>query len=239
MTFANTRQVATERLSEVLLYLNHIGEIEPKPGPGPNAAGVPPKVTVAVPPHVNIMKGLFFVQLYGALEKSTSDAVQRLLSKIITLQPKNEHVVIQFNVVSMARRWKSIKDSGHAKAFSQMTDFFAAIGSSDYLGIDETLFSALLQNVWANTLDEVSGALGMASFLSVNERALVNELVENRNAVAHGRESPSAVGQRYRASDLRKRLQEVQLLIFKMIDRFETYFDKREFLQPTQHALYP
>lgn len=239
MTFAKARQIATDRLQEVLVFVNHITELEPKLGVDADGSAGAVQVPIVTPQHVNIMKGLFFVQLYGALEKSVSDLVQILLSSIVTLEPKNQHVSLEFNVVSMARKWKSVKDTGHNKAFMQMTDFFAKIRSPGYLGIDDTLFSSLLQNVWANTLDEVTGALGIPTMLTVNDRALVDELVDKRNAVAHGRESTSVIGQRYRSNDLRKRLNDVQALIFKVIDRFEEYYEKREFIQAEHVALYP
>jgi hypothetical protein len=236
MIFVGVRQVATERLNEVLIHLNHISELEPKPGQ--EAGGSSQIINLVVPPHVNVMKGLFFVQLYGALEKSMSDAVQVLLSKIGELKPKNEHILLGFNVVAMARKWKSIKDSGYDKAFPQMTEFFKAFNSSDYLGIDDTLFAKLLQNVWAKSLDEVAGSLGIPSFMTKDEAVVVDELVEKRNAVAHGRESAAAIGQRYRSDVLRRRLQSVQALIIKIIDRLEIYFKNREFLQPACCALY-
>lgn len=238
MIFAGVRQTATERLNEVLIHLNHISELEPRPANEVGAGGSQ-IFNLVVPPHVNVMKGLFFVQLYGALEKSISDAVQVLLSKIGELRPKNEHIHLHFNVVAMARKWKSIKDSGYDKAFPQMTEFFRLFNSSDYLGIDDTLFSKILQNVWAKSLDEVSGCLGIPSFLTRDEAIVVDELVEKRNAVAHGRESAAAIGQRYRVDILRRRLQTVQALIIKIIDRLELYFRDREFLQPACCALYP
>jgi len=238
MTFASSRLIATERLTEVLIYLNHVTACEPNPNVIATGSGHIPTVNPIVPAHVNVMKGLFFVQLYGALEKSTSHASQLLLSKIHALAPKNEHVIVQFNVVSMARKWKSIKDTGHGKAFVQMTNFFASLESPDYFGIDDTLFSSSLQNVWAKTLEDLFACLGMPNPLSTSEGALVDELVDKRNAVAHGRETASEIGQRYTTSDLRKRLQDVQTLIFKLIDRLEAYFDAREFVKSSAHQFY-
>jgi hypothetical protein len=227
MTFASARGIASERLNESLIYLNYISSIEPTPGQ-------------PVGQDIKIMKGLFFVHLYGALEKSTTESVQLLLTKIKSLQPKNEHVTLPFNVISMARKWKSIKDKGYKGVFSQMNDFFLALESSDYHGIDESLFSDLMQNIWANTIDEVVGAFGISGFtLGISDRVLIDELVGNRNAIAHGRESAASVGERYMCSDLRKRLNDIQTLIDSFIDRLESYFDQREFVRPAMQVHYP
>lgn len=226
MSFEATRRISSERLSEVLIYLNHISSVE-------LPAGTP------TGQDLKIVKGMFFVILYGALEKSTHELLQLLLLKIKVLQPKNRHVVLAFNVVSMARRWKSVKDTGYKDVFPRMSEFFSCLDSAEYLGIDETLFAGLLQNIWADTIEEVITALGVSGFtLSNADRAAIDELVENRNAIAHGRESVSSIGERYRSDDLRKKLQDIQSFIVKLIDRMELYFDQREFLLPGDRALY-
>lgn len=226
MTFASARKIAAERFNESLIYLNYISALEPNPGE-------------PVGQEIKVMKGLFLVQLYGALEKSMTDTVQLLLTSIKSLQPKNADIILPFNVVSMARHWKSIKDTKYKGAFLQMQGFFSALESNSCHDIDETLFSALLMNIWAKTIDEVVGALGISGFtLSVSDRALIDELVDKRNAVAHGRESAASVGEKYRCDELRKRLNDIQTLMTTFIDRLEAYFDKREFLQPLKQASY-
>ena len=227
MTFSAARRIANERLNEVLIYLNHITAIEPPPGQ-------------AVPPEVKIMRGLFYVQLYGALEKATTDSLQQLLTKIGELQPQNCHVILPFNVISMSRRWKSLKDSGYKDALPRVREFFLAIDENKFHGIEESLFADVVQNIWSKTIEDIILALGITGFaLSVSDRALVDELVNKRNAVAHGRESPSSVGERDRCDDLRRRLSQVQTLVLALIDRLEAYLDARGFVRAAHKVHYP
>lgn len=227
MTFSSARKITAERFNESLIYLNYISALEPNPGE-------------PVGQEIKVMKGLFLVHLYGALEKSATASVQLLLTSIKSLQPKNADVILPFNVISMARHWKSIKDTRYKGAFLQMQDFFLALESNSFHGIDETLFSSLLMNIWANTIDEVVGAFGISGFtLTISDRALIDELVDKRNAVAHGRESAASVGEKYRCDELRKRLNDIQVLMTTFIDRLEAYFEQREFLQPLKQASYP
>lgn len=226
MTFESARKITLERFGEVLTFLSHVSSLEPAPGE-------------PVSQDLKIMRGLFFVMLYGAMEKCVTNSTSLLLIKIKTLQPKNEHVILPFNVVSMAKKWKAVKDSGYKQAFIQMTQFFRAIEANECHGIEETIFDSVLQNIWAKTIDEILGALGISAFaLSVSDRVLVDELVEKRNAIAHGRESASSVGERYRCDDLRRKLSSAQSLMNSFIDVLESYFDKREFVRPANQALY-
>lgn len=227
MTFSAARKITTERLNDVLIYLNHITAVEPPPGK-------------AVPQEVKIMRGLFYVQLYGALEKSINESLQRLLVKIGELQPKNCHVILPFNVISMSKKWKSLKGSGYNDVLSRVREFFLAIEKNEFHGIEESLFADVGQNIWAKTIDDIILALGITGFtLTVSDRALLDELVNNRNAVAHGRESPSNVGERDRCDDLRRRLNQVQTLLFLLIDRLERYLDAREFVYNAHKVHYP
>jgi RiboL-PSP-HEPN len=225
MILQGARDAANLRFNESLLYLVSIGKIEVSGQPATQ--------------ELKVLKGLFFVLLYGAVEKSCSETVQLLLSKIKALRPKNEHVIMPFNVVTMARKWKSIKDSGYSNAFVQMKEFFDGIDSIEVHQFDETLFSATLQNVWAKTIDEVIGALGVTGFtLKISQRALIDELVDKRNAVAHGRESASSVGEKYECKDLNTKLNDTQALIFQIIDRLELFLNQREFIDPTNRHHY-
>lgn len=165
--------------------------------------------------------------------------MQILLSNIKSLEPKNAHVTLPFNVVSLARKWKAVKDSGYSKAFLQMKEFFAAVESAEAQEFDDMLFSKFLQNVWAKSIDEVMGALGIVDFaLTVSQQALVDELVDKRNAIAHGRDSAASIGERYRCDELRKRLVETQALTFDFIARLEAYFDDREFIRVGDKDIY-
>ena len=227
MSFDTARRIGADRLNEVLVFLNHIQTLEPSGG-----------FTPAI--EVKVMKGLFMVQLYGALEKTLSEAVQVLLREISSLKPVNVDVALPFNVVSMSTKWKSVKDAGYKDVFPRMSDFFRSIESGQFHGIEESLFADYLQNIWAKTIEDIVGALGMTNYvLSTSDRALLNELVDKRNAVAHGRESAAVIGERYQCADLRKKLNDIQFLINGFVDALDQYLKNRDFIQPTKRAHYP
>lgn len=229
MSFDSTRALAAERLNEALVYLNHIQTCEPPP-PQPGSL------------ELKIMKGLFIVHLYGALEKITTEALQLLLRKICSIQPKNSDVALPFNVISMSKKWKSVKDSGYKDIFPRMTEFFLSIESQNFHGIEETLFADRLQNIWAKTFEDILGALGMTNGefrLTASEIALIDELVDKRNAVAHGRESAASVGEKYQCEDLRRKHAHVLVLINNFIEQLDLYFQNRSFIQPALRAHYP
>jgi len=174
MTFESARKIVSERFSESLIYLNYIDFEESNS-----------KNFALTRQDMKVMKGLFFVHLYGALEKSIVESVQLLLTKIRALQPKNEHLILPFNVISMSRKWQSIKDTGYKNSFCQMNQFFSELESDCYHDFDECLFSTYLQNIWAKTIKDVIDAFGISDFtLTLDQRVLIDELVQKRSEIA-------------------------------------------------------
>lgn len=225
MSYEPVRQLAGRRFNEVFLYLQDVTQKE-----APSAAATP---------EVKIMRGLFFVLLYGAFEKTVNEAVQLTLNKILTLKPKNCDVITPFNVISLSRRWKSVKDSGHKKAFEQMSEFFGAVESTDFHPFDDTLFGLFLQNIWAKSLVETLNALGASGIeITVSQRAVIDEVVNLRNSVAHGREAASEVGEGPRCADLRKKFDALKAFTDKLIVHLEEFIERREFIRPAVRAGY-
>jgi hypothetical protein len=226
MIFESVRDVARERFGEVFIYLQMVSLQEP--------AG-----QIATP-EVKVMRGLFFVLLYGAFEKTVNEAVQLTLTKILALNPRNCDVVHPFNVITMSKKWKAVKDSGYSKAFKQLTDFFSAIESQESYGFDETLFATFLQNIWAASIEEVLQAMGASGFIvSMAQRVVIDEVVESRNAVAHGREAASRIGERPRCADLRSRFDTLQEFTSLFIDHLEAFILTRSFIQTDARPAYP
>lgn len=89
--------------------------------------------------------------------------------------------------------------------------------------LNEILFSRKLQNIWIETIEEIIAAFGMQILtLTPRTRATIDEIVGKRNAVAHGGESASYVGERHRAN-LKAKFQIAQDFMIEVIDNFEDY----------------
>lgn len=224
--FVAVRNVANERFAEVLHNLAHISTLEPMPG---EMASI----------ELRILRGLFFVHLYGAMEKSLNELILTALCEIKSKRPKNKDFIHPFNVISLSRSWKGLKDSGYKDVFEKMACFFAKINSEDFHEFDETLFSGELQNIWAKVIEHVFMAFGITTFqLTTAQRVLIDEVVEKRNAVAHGRENAASVGERYQTDALKKKLQDIQQLVHSIINELDLYCKNKNYLILDSRSLY-
>ncbi len=225
MPFSIVKRNSRERFSEVLINLSHIESIEPK------------EVTEEAPAYVKIQRGLYYVHLYSAFEKTVNEVVEQAILIIKSKDVKNKHFETTFNVISLNSKMQSFKSCGYKEYFNKSIDVFKSIGSDETFEISNTIFSQNLQNVWFETIQQLLDSFGI-SRIDPRFKPIVKEVVENRNAVAHGRETPIVVGERHRANVLRKRTEDIQLVIDIFIDSFETYISDLAYIRQDYRADY-
>lgn len=227
MPYSAVKQRMLSRFNEVQIYLNYISSVEPE-----NPIESPSR-------ELKIQRGLFYVHLYAAFEKSINDIIETTLILISSKSVKAIHYSSGFSVVAFSNKLRALKDSGHKNFFNKSIDIFEEARSTNVTHFNEVVFSTSLQNVWVKTIDEVYRSLGMKGFKPIAmERATIDEIVEKRNAVAHGRESPSVAGERHRSDVLRQKYNVIYEISIRIIDDMETYYFSKAYLKPVAKKYY-
>lgn len=227
MPFNAVKSRTSERFNEVLIFLNYVSSQEPS------------NPTEVVPLEVKIMKGLFYVHLYSAFEKSINDVVETMLSLISSKSVKNNHLLAPVLSVVLTDKIKSLKDCGYSKLFTKSSDVFVDAASTNIMPINETVFSSHLQNVWVKTIEEIFVTLGMNPIsLDMRSKTTIDEIVERRNSVAHGRDSAASVGERYRANVLREKMEILSSSSNEIINSIEEHYLSKRFIKPTVRRHY-
>lgn len=219
MSFNIVRANSRERFSEVHINLSYIESIEP------NAEATP---------EIKIMRGLYYVHLYSVLEKSLNETIEQTLLLIKSKNIKNRHFSTLFNVISLNSKMQSFKQCGYKEYFDRSSDIFEGVDSESIFDISNTIFSQNLQNIWYKTIQDTIRSFGATPILvEPRVRLTIDEVVDKRNAVAHGRETPIVVGERHRCNVLRTKTQEIQMVVEQIISTFEEYIANYKFLKPS------
>ncbi|KAF0568714.1 hypothetical protein FQV37_772 [Psychrobacter nivimaris] len=227
MTFDSIRRKNNSRFNEVQVYLNFITSLEPQSPQGTTSN------------EVKIMRGLFYVHLYAVIEKSVNEMVETTISIINSSRVQSNHFTLEFNTIAKINKIQAIKDCSNKKMLIKSADLFEEINSTRVVEINETSFSMKLQNIWADTIEEILTSFGIKNFrLETEEKVAVNEIVDNRNKVAHGRETAVKIGERHRADALRRRLNTAQLLISKVLDSLEDFYTRKAYIKPVARRRY-
>jgi hypothetical protein len=187
-----------------------------------------------------LLRGLFYVHLYGALEYAVSLSVQVLLqemSKTAVPFSQYEHLL---HVVALDSDFQAIKDSSWDAKFSKRSGLLKKQVSSTACVLNDSLFSDRLQNVWFSTLNDVFEYLQIpgSPVPEPGMQGYIDEIVENRNAVAHGRSSPTTIGRLHTSADLDVRLKAIREVIDHIIISFDGYLESREFIAHAYRSAY-
>lgn len=227
MSFINVKNNTRSRFNENQLLLNYITSLEPA------------NVTDLVPLEVNVMKGLFYVHLYSSLEKSVNELIENTLIHINSKSVQYKHFNNPFYSISLSNKLKSFKDSGYGNFFNRAYDIFNELSSPNICSVQETTFSNNLQNVWVKTIKEICNSFGITSFsIPARTSATIDEIVDKRNAVAHGRESAKTIGERFRTNDIRRKMEITVEFCNYLIDLFEDYYIRKNYLKPAAKKYY-
>lgn len=227
MSFEGLKRRTSERFNEVQVLLNFINSSEPRT----------PSEPVSL--EVKIMKGLFYVHLYAAFEKSIKDIVETALLLISSKSIKNNHFAPALLSLVLSDKIKSLKDSGYSKLFIKSAEIFKESTSNNVVPINETIFSGQLQNAWVKTILEISEILGMEEVcFEPRIKTTIDEIVDKRNAVAHGRDSAAFIGERHRANILREKMELISSAIQQFINEVEQHCDRRRYIKPALRRHY-
>ncbi|WP_045825202.1 MAE_28990/MAE_18760 family HEPN-like nuclease [Teredinibacter turnerae] len=216
MPFSIVRSNSRERFGEVLINLAFIEENE---GDGESSV------------EVKILRGLFYVHLYAALERAVNETIEQTILLVKQDGVKNIHYHAAFNLISLNSRMQAFKQCGSKNYFIKSAEVFEGLRSDEIFDLSDTVFLDRLQNIWYKTIQETLRSFGLESInIDPRVRLTIDEVVEKRNAVAHGRETPITVGERHRSDILRKKTQEIQLVVEQFIAVFEDYIINKRYL---------
>jgi len=226
MSFASIRSGAVDRFRQVRALLTLVRERETDEG-------------VNTTDDTKMLRGLFFVHLYAALEYSVNSVVQEALRNIASRNAKAADVETRFHSVTLHHLFQSYADS-RGRRMRKRLDILDAQSSFDVCTINDSLFSDQLQNVWADTLTDVCDCLcvDLACLKDRATRTYLDEVVDRRNAVAHGRESPVDTGSRMNAAELEFRLLAVTRVTEQLTDSLEEHVTQFGFVRASARSQY-
>jgi len=190
MSFSIAHGEQSERFTEALAILHYIRQNTPK-----NFA-----------PLDNLqkaLKGLCIVAIYAAFERSVNAIVEAAISEIASHKSKAIDFHPSLQSIIHYSKVQSVKDCGFSLVFDKSIPLFSAAMSD--LPVEKFANPLLerLMNVDGNTLKWIAKLFAVPEFaIEGRDNTRLTALRERRNAVAHGRESASSVGEPYTIEEL-------------------------------------
>lgn len=183
-----------------------------------------------MPVEVKVMKGLFYVHLYSALEKTINQVAETTLSYVSSSSRPLREIRPSLLAVALQDQIKSVRGCSSSKVLQKSVSLMESANSSASAIMADSTLSFWLQNVWASTINELLDTFGVNSYrVTGRDKIYVDEVVDKRNAVAHGRDSAMSVGERFRCIDLETRFNVVQTVTFQVVESFREYCENSQF----------
>jgi len=176
----------TVRLNEARELLSAINSAEKKAGP-----------LTPIPSFEASLRGLFYVSCYGALEWSITAGVHAYLTAIDDEKVPLSHLDWVFNSIALDSFFKAVTDTGAGGKWAARRRMFEAFSDGTHCKASTASMEALLSNIWPKTIEEIFHCFGVAkpwTDVAAN-LGYMKELVEKRNAVAHGRQTAIEAGE--------------------------------------------
>ena len=227
MAFSTVREEGAARLQEVNMLLGEIRNIESRPGLERDAS-------------LQLKKGLFFVSLYASFEYTVTRAIGETASQIHSTNVKTAHLHHKMYPLALDPQITSIASLGKDTKWKRRSTLFESQKLLDNAVIYESSLTKELGNIWCNTFKQIFQAFGIDQnhIYDPSANGYIDEVVNNRNMVAHGRSSATDVGQAYTSGMLEQRLSAVENQKEYLISIFEKFIEDREFVSPENISTY-
>ena len=206
---------SAKRLQDSKKLLDHISQIERDP---------------ASQELVKVLKGSFFVLLYGALEKTVFFLVNLCIQILNTKHEKLLDLKPVLWAIVFNDECNAIHDAGDKK-WTKRWELFSQVKDGVAKQMNDNLYPTTIGNIKLPQIEGIWRTFGILTPARMNERIATRlaNLADNRMRVAHGRESVSTVGAGYTGADLYNFYSEVRDYIAYLINCFESYIDNQEY----------
>lgn len=176
--------------------------------------------------------GFTVVYLYSILEFSINRSVKQLSELITGYSVKMKDVSSAMMCLVHDPKVNAIKASGKKSKLSARLGLFMQIRGSEFAKVHDELLSQELQNVWAKSIEETFQIFGIECqpLSDAANGIYIDKIVNDRNAVAHGREPPEVVGSNYTSAQMDDLIFRVERETQYVVDRFKVFYDNREFI---------
>lgn len=212
---------STRRLREVRSYLQMIKKLGSKTSP------------LTFVKEVAVAKGLFFVHLYGAYEFTVTSTVQEAILvinssgyKIADCEP------VLFSMV-LHPECDALAGVGRSKTWDRRRKVFERTGSTEPIYINDSVLPTDGHNLRFSQLESIWRTFSVQAPVlpRMIMKGRLEELVTNRNHIAHGTEAAADIGGRYSMNDLDKRYKDINELCAYVISTFEQHLVDEDYIR--------
>jgi hypothetical protein len=182
--------------------------------------------------RVIILRGLFYVLLYAGFEFAVNQIVSATLREISSAAVETAKLERPVFTLALNQQLMSLESGLNNSKWERRLKLFEAQAETKPCVINDSVLSMYLQNIGRDSLEQVFSCFGITAQIVPMPRyfGYLDELVEKRRAVSHGRTRAEDAGRGYRSAELLKRLDAVTDVVAHLENTFTTYVSERMYI---------
>ena len=172
------------------------------------------------------IESIFFIQLYSIYEYVIINSFGAVARQFNRFSIPFERVRWSLLCLGLHPTFQAIQDLSERRGWQKRIELLSLCKSPASSSVQERLFPRDESHFRAGQLNLICEILGLPSGALVpNSRVIgwIDEVVDNRNAISHGRETADAIGGRYSSTDLKDRLSQLNILGNHILNVLETH----------------
>lgn len=185
--------------------------------------------------ETKILKGLFFVVVYGAVEKSICDCITICINYLNTLTLKVTDIRPELWALAYNPDCTRIEQNSNKRKWGNRNELFSKLyANNEKPYISPVLYPLEMGNVKMKQISVVWQTFGIKApenpDLAKGYDQTLKSIAEERMKIAHGRTTSTQVGSLVTAAEMQKKLNDVDYYCNYIISCFENYVTKRDYL---------
>jgi hypothetical protein len=170
-------------------------------------------------------RGLVFVQVYAIHEFTVKTVVEQGILAVIGYAHSYKSLRPSLLALFLDPELTSVQDSGKDKLWKQRLQLFDRAASKDPARLNGTPIPTDGSHFRHPQIQMILRVFGVKRAPTTRRRHLfkIDEVVDHRNAIAHGQETAAQVGRRYSNADVRKTIRQMKSVCLRLITIVEEY----------------
>lgn len=170
-------------------------------------------------------KGLVFVQNYATYEYTVSTAVEAALDSVTGHGIELRVLRTGLQTIAMDAELESIANSKRRSSWDKRTRIFDRAISGDAAVLSGCEFPDDGNHFRFRQLETLWKLFGLSVPVLPENRLIgrIDEMVEHRNAIAHGRDTADRIGGRFSDAEISDRITDTQNICVYIVDAFEDH----------------
>lgn len=167
-----------------------------------------------------INKGLFYVYIYGIYEETVRTVVQKTIEELNAKSVKIDECIYELYALIFSAEYDSIYGVGNEHKWEKRWNISDKLTRNPIVSIPNEIVPTDGKNLRYRQLESIAKSFGIHNAILPRAEigGNIQEMVDNRNYIAHGNKTPKEVGREVSVNDLQRKLDHISEAYIKVMN---------------------